>query len=166
MTDSPKLGRPTMYTDDLAVEICQRLIEGETLKSICSSEHMPQCGTVFRWLADEKHKTFSDMYAHAREAQMEAMAEEILEIADDSAGDELVDKDGNARANSEYIQRAKLRVDTRKWIMSKIAPRKYGEKQTVDQNVTMKDEVTDTEAARRVALLLDNQEVKEDDTIN
>jgi len=76
---------------------------------------MPDKSTVFRWLA--KHDAFRDQYARAQEDRAAAMAEDILEIADDEA---IAD-----------VQRAKLRVDTRKWLMSKMSPKKYGDKVAV-----------------------------------
>ena len=91
---------------------------------------MPASSTVFKWLGEQK--AFSEQYARAREAQMEVMAQEIVDIADDSSEDAQTDDNGNVRQNSEFVQRSKLRVDTRKWLMSKLAPKKYGEK--VDLN--------------------------------
>jgi hypothetical protein len=62
---------------------------------------------------------------------MEAMAADIIEIADDSSGDIELDGEGKPRQNAEFMNRSRLRVDTRKWLMSKLAPKKYGDKQQV-----------------------------------
>jgi hypothetical protein len=62
---------------------------------------------------------------------MEVMSQEIIDIADESANDTQFDDVGNPRQNSEWINRSRLRVDTRKWLMSKLAPKKYGEKQEI-----------------------------------
>lgn len=74
------------------------------------------------------------MYARAREQQMEAMAEETLDIADETNRDTIIKKgkDGSEyeAPDAEWIARSKLRVDTRKWLMSKLAPKKYGDKIT------------------------------------
>lgn len=59
---------------------------------------------------------------------MDRMAEEILQIADDGRNDTYEDADGHERTDSDVIQRSRLRVDTRKWLMSKLAPKKYGDK--------------------------------------
>lgn len=82
--------------------------------------------SVFLWLS--KHEDFSEQYTRAREAQADAMLEEILEIADDGKSDSYTDEDGNVRTNQDVIARSRLRVDARKWAMSKMAPKKYGEK--------------------------------------
>lgn len=80
---------------------------------------MPNKSTVFKWLA--RHEGFSDQYAKAQEERTSAFAEEILDISDQY--DNLSDK-----LDVEHIQRAKLRIDTRKWLMSKMAPKRYGDK--------------------------------------
>jgi hypothetical protein len=59
---------------------------------------------------------------------MEVWSEEIIEIADDAASDKFTDANGNERVDNEHINRSRLRVDTRKWLMSKLAPKKYGDK--------------------------------------
>lgn len=101
---------------------------GESLREICSKEDMPDKSTVMRWLAT--HAEFRDQYAHAREAQADYYAEEIIEISDDSVGDVSTDDNGNIRPNTEFIARSRLRVDTRKWLMARMAPKKYGDKVT------------------------------------
>ena len=70
-------------------------------------------------------------------AQADYYAEEIIEISDDSSGDELTDEDGKTRINSEFVNRSRLRVDTRKWLMARMAPKKYGDK--ITQEVTGAD---------------------------
>jgi hypothetical protein len=121
-------GRPSDYTPQLASRICERLSGGESLRAICGEEAMPDKATVLRWLP--KHEEFRDQYARARELQAEHWAEEILEIADDGAKDSYQDSDGNERVDHEVVARSRLRVDSRKWLMSKLAPKKYGDKVT------------------------------------
>ena len=111
--------------------ICELIAEGRSLRSICRDSGMPSVSTVMRWLAE-----FPDMreqYARARELQADAFAEEILEIADDATNDWMVrqSESGGAPAamvNHDHISRSRLRVDARKWLMSKMAPKKYGDK--------------------------------------
>lgn len=114
------------YTLKIGDEICERLINGESLRKICSDECMPNTATVCRWLA--KHEAFREQYARAREAQADTLADEILDIADDGRNDTYQDEDGNDRTNHEVIARSKLRVDARKWLASKLAAKKYGDK--------------------------------------
>jgi hypothetical protein len=118
-------GRPSDYSEELGTVICHRLIQGESLRAISRANDMPALSTVCLWLS--KHESFSVQYARAKEIQMEHKLEEIFEIADNSAGDITV-TDGKAIVNHENIQRARLRVDTRKWAMSKLAPKKYGDR--------------------------------------
>ncbi len=107
------MARPSDYSPELAAQICQRISEGESLRAICRDETMPATSTVCLWLT--KYAEFSEQYARAREAQADALAEEVLEIADDKTGD---------------AQRDRLRFDARKWYAGKVAPKKYGDKVT------------------------------------
>ncbi len=125
-TNGKKIGRPTTFTQKVADTICERIAAGESLRKITADPGMPCQTAVFSWLA--RHEAFAQQYARAREQQMDAMAEELLEIADDGTNDFKLDKDGNEVLDSEHIQRSRLRVDTRKWLMSKLKPKKYGEK--------------------------------------
>ena len=118
-------GRPTVYSDKLAELICDRLAEGESLRAICRDEAMPSTTTVKRWL--RKDEEFRAQYVRAREDQAEHYLDEIIEIADDDSQDTSYG-DSGPKANTEWISRSKLRVDTRKWAMSKLAPKKYGDK--------------------------------------
>ena len=119
-------GRPSEYTPEVAEFICLRVANGESVRRICSDPDMPASSTIFKWLSQQPK--FAEQYARAREAQMEVMAQEIIDIADDSSKDTEVGEDGKARQNSEWINRSRLRVDARKWLMSKLAPKKYGDK--------------------------------------
>ena len=123
-------GAPTLYTPELAQRICERLIAGQSLRTICADPEMPSQPTVFQWIT--KHEAFAKQYARAREIQMEVMAEEILDIADDTRQDTRTITTQNGKTfevqNAEWINRCRLQVDTRKWLMSKLAPKKYGEK--------------------------------------
>jgi hypothetical protein len=85
MTVQRKRGRPSDYYAEIAMTICDRLAEGESLRAICADAGMPDKATVLRWMG--RHKEFRDQYAWAREAQADDILEEILEIADDSSRD-------------------------------------------------------------------------------
>lgn len=115
-----------MYSPETGTRICVEISAGRSLRSICDDEGMPDKATVFRWLASDE--TFRDQYARAREAQADAMLEEIIQIADDGENDTYKDEEGRVRTDQDVIARSRLRVDTRKWAMSKMAPKKYGEK--------------------------------------
>lgn len=136
--------RPSDYSSDITAAICERLGLGESLREICRDEAMPDKSTVMRWLA--RHSEFRDQYACAREAQADYYAEEILEIADDGSNDwmERQNKDGSTYEveNHEVLNRSRLRVDTRKWLMARMAPKKYGEKVTQAHEGEVKFEVS------------------------
>lgn len=124
-------GRPTDYTEDLALSICEQIAEGKSLRSICAQEDMPAKSTVFKWLTI--HQEFADHYAHARDAQADALADEIIDIADDSALDTIVDPEtGRETTNAEIVARSRLRVDARKWVAAKLKPKKYGDRTTTE----------------------------------
>jgi hypothetical protein len=110
----------------MAAEICTRIGSGKSLRTICRADDMPGARTVYQWLA--AHKDFAQQYARAREQQADALAEEILEIADDGTNDTQVTEDGAVLVNHDHIARSRLRVDARKWLASKMAPKKYGDK--------------------------------------
>lgn len=126
------IGRPTDYSPEIAELICERIAGGEGLVKICKGDDMPARSTVMRWLF--KNKEFSDRYALAREAQADFFFEEILEISDGAEGDALLDADGNptGKVNHENINRSRLRVDTRKWVIARLAPKKYGDRVEFD----------------------------------
>ncbi len=121
-------GRPTRYTPKVAADICTRLAEGESLRAICRDGAMPGLSTVMGWLFGGEHQDFSEQYASAREAQAEVWADEIVSIADDAAGDFNTDDGGKKAVDHENIQRSRLRVDARKWVASKLLPKRYGDK--------------------------------------
>lgn len=123
-------GRPTLYTPELVDSICDEIAGGRSLKSICEDDEMPDKATVFRWIG--KHPEFRDKYARACEERTYAMAEEALEIADDSGVDVSVDDEGHYTVNGEAINRARLRIDTRKWFVSKMNPKKFGDRQAYE----------------------------------
>lgn len=139
MKRAPRLneGRPSTYSVELTDVICKRLSEGESLRQICKDKNMPVQSTVYLWLLDENKKEFSEKYAAARNSQAEVLFDEILEIADDGTNDYMareLDSGTIEVLNSEHIQRSRLRVDTRKWYLSKVLPKKYGEKIDVDHS--------------------------------
>jgi hypothetical protein len=122
-------GRPSDYSQEIVDEICARLSDGQSLRSICKSENLPSTTTVCKWLA--KYPEFADQYARAREAQADYIADEILDIADDSSND-WMERDGLTVENGESIRRSQLRIDARKWLAGKLRPKKYSDKLMVE----------------------------------
>ena len=121
-----KGGRPTLYSLEIALEICDRIADGESLVKICSDAKMPKKTAVYEWLL--RHKEFADIYARAREDQADTLADEIHAIADELP-QQVVDEKGNAtRYDSAYVQWQKNRVDARKWVAAKLKPKKYSDR--------------------------------------
>lgn len=120
-------GRPSEYSLDLAQNICELTSHSNmSLKSVCESVGV-SVSSVFRWR--EEFEEFRKMYARSKEDQADYLAEEIIEIADDSSNDlERIDDFGNRIENKEFVNRSRLRVDARKWVAAKLKPRKYGDK--------------------------------------
>lgn len=122
-------GRPTDYTSEIAGIICERLADGESLRTIGCDPELPSQRTIYRWLV--QHEEFRQQYARARETQADTIFDEMLDIADDATNDWMEraeSKGGGWEVNGEHIQRTRLRIETRKWMAGKLRPKKYGEK--------------------------------------
>lgn len=120
------------YDEAIGDDICERLLLGESLRAICRSEDMPAASTVFKWLRD--NPKFAEQYARAKEEQAEMFADEIASIADQTPELEPIrDNEGNIvemRMHAAYVNYQKNRIDARKWVASKLKPKKYGDKIT------------------------------------
>lgn len=142
--------RSTEFTQEMADAICEKLADGESLRSICLADDMPAKSTVFKWLIQQPD--FADQYARARECQADTMADEILDIADDGSNDYMGEDE---KYNGDAVQRSKLRVDARKWLAAKLQPKKYGDKIDVTSGGDkIGDPMDDTAIAVRAAALV------------
>ena len=130
------MARPTKYNKSLATEICTRITNGESVRKICEEKEFPSRPTVYAWLL--KYEDFLNQYEEAKKIQVDKFAEEIMDIADDSTNDYMERESKNGEKyealNQENIGRSRLRVDTRKWLMGKLRPKKYGEKQQMEHS--------------------------------
>lgn len=124
-------GRPPSYTREVADKVCDMLAAGKGRRAICAMEGMPSWATLYQWSTGDCKVAAADgfpaRYATARSVYLEHLAEDILEISDDSSRDEIETEDGTS-VNHEVIQRSRLRVDSRKWLLSKLRPDKYGDR--------------------------------------
>ncbi len=126
-----KRGRPTLYSQELANLICERVSTSTMgLARLCElHDDIPEKITINVWRY--RHPEFATQYAQAKLKQADLMAEEILEIADDAKNDwmESFSEDGDVgwKLNGEHVQRSRLRIDTRKWLASKLLPKQYGQ---------------------------------------
>src|SRR5688572_31412912 len=113
------------YNAEIAVRICERIATSPVaMIHICEAPDMPSTSTLFRWLND--HPEFREMYVLAKEMQVELLLEQCLEIVDDDSRDLIETKDGRMLINTAVLRRHKMQVDFRKWLASKLLPRKYG----------------------------------------
>ncbi len=121
-------GRPSDFTQELGDRLCSLLSDGQSLRKICEAEDMPNKATVFRWL--RTNDEFRDQYEVAKQESADSMTDEMLDIADGQEGGE--------------VQRDRLRVDTRKWVASKLKPKKYGDYQKHEHTGSVVSEVAIT----------------------
>ena len=129
-------GQPSAYTPELAAKVCEHIANGLSLRAIAAIPDMPATSTIMAWL-DGARPEFSEQYARAREAQADKMAEDIIAIADEEctmirASKHGLDGDDDGMQEVVFdttaVARNRLRVDARKWLASKLAPKKYGDK--------------------------------------
>jgi len=154
-------GRPVTYTREIADTVCARLASGEALRQICRDEGMPPAPTVREWVVSDRDG-FAERYMRARELGWQEMAEETIDIADDGSNDWTERETEKGRVvkafDAEHVQRSRLRIDTRKWLLSKMLPGLFGERValTGGDGGAIKTEETGNpvDMARRVAFLL------------
>ena len=105
--------------------ICEDIEQGYSLRTVLKNGDNPSSQTFYKWLDSDETK--SKRYARACEKRAESIFEDVLEIADESKGDTITDKDGNTRFDGEFAARSKIRIDARKWMLGKLQPEKYGD---------------------------------------
>lgn len=137
-------GRPSKFTQELADKICETIAtSSKGLRAICA-ENKIDVSSLMKWL--KENKEFSEQYARAKELQADYLVEEIIEIVDDGSNDFMTITKGNESYNvedREVTSRSKIRYDARKWIASKLAPKKYGDKtQTEHSGVVGVQQIT------------------------
>ena len=129
--EKAKMGRPSLYSEALAIKICTRLGLGESLRKICLDDDMPSMASVMTWLTTKAD--FLEQYTRAREIQAETQFDEMIDIVDQPPElSHVTDKNGElveVKFDSSYVQWMKLRIDTRKWTAARMA-RKYNERIT------------------------------------
>ncbi|EJY0670448.1 DNA-binding protein [Escherichia coli] len=137
-----KMGRPHGYTEEKALEICELVADGQSINKISKLPGMPNRSTILKWFRDVPE--FSTMYARAKEIGFEVLADEIIDLAD-----------AEVNTDKDQLRRHQLMIDTRKWLLAKLQPRKYGERVTQEivgnkEEAPVQIEVTKEEIARIV----------------
>lgn len=135
MAEKLKRGRPTKYTPELAKLVCELLAQGKSLTNICKTEPAPPYSTVRQWVIDDVNG-FAAEYARARDFGVDVMADELLEISDTpKEGVEVIEgDDGTKIKRGDMLGHRRLQVDTRKWYLSKLAPKKYGDRLDIEHS--------------------------------
>ena len=140
--------RQSKRTPEVEERIIEGLTDGVPLRVLCRQDDMPSWRTVYDWINADP--SLASRIAYARDLGFEALAEDILNIADDTP------------AINEHVQRSKMRIDTRLKLLACWSPKRYGNKQTVDvgnkENETLKIESN----AENAALTLHLAEVLRD----
>lgn len=139
------LKKPNDYSPEIAAAICARLMDGESLNNVCRDPAMPRKPLVYEWL--NAHPEFANQYARATEMRTEHLFDEMYDAATDGRNDFYDRPVYNGKGevvrtervlDNEAVARSRLRVDALKWIMSKMNPRKYGDKLDVSMDATLR----------------------------
>jgi len=161
----PRRGPPCPMTEAVQLEICARISEGETLTKVCKDPRMPNRNTVTKFAAGSgpENTQFAGRYALARDRLLDVYAEEIITISDDGTTDYIIKTGRNGHeymaVDQEHIQRSRLRVDSRRWLLSKLRPNEYGDKVVteVSGSIDHKHDIaslSEREKMRRLALFM------------
>ena len=127
---APK-GSGSKYTPELGAEICQGIAEGNSARSTCA-KHGIALATFYNW--QREHPQFASQVSQAREDQADSFADEMSQIAE----------------SHEDVQRAKLIIDARKWVASRMKPKSWGDRLHVDQKTTVQS-LSDEELERQIS---------------
>jgi hypothetical protein len=109
-----KMGRPSIFTEEIQSEILTQIAEGKSIRTICKQDGMPVMSTIFYWL--NENENFSEQYARAKRESADALVEDIIQMGDDILAGKY---DPNA---------ARVALDAKKWVASKLKPKVYGDK--------------------------------------
>ena len=125
MTAKNRGGRPSLYSDELAGDICAQLAEGKPLTTICEQDGMPATRTVMEWVShpERKQPGFAEMYGEARRMQAHRFADEIVALAE--------------TADAKNAHAIRLKIDARKWAAARLHPEAYGDRAIVEHAGSM-----------------------------
>ena len=117
------------YSAKIVKKICDMIETGESVSKICRMKGMPEKKSVYRWLA--KYPEFMEEYMAAKICGVEALVDQMMDIANDSSMD-FKEVNGKKTFDGDHVQRSRLRIDTIKWVSTKLVPRLYGDRTQVD----------------------------------
>ncbi|MFD2597514.1 hypothetical protein ACFSQ3_01015 [Sphingobacterium corticis] len=131
------VGRPDIWIEEKRAEaieaIINRICDGESLRSIllyANRDILPSMSLFLKWVSEDNQ--LKDQYARAMDIRSDMLFDEILEIADESNADTDLSDEGKMIIRGDIVQRSRLRIDARKWALSKMQPKKYGDRLDVD----------------------------------
>lgn len=147
------------YTPELGVTVCELIAQGKGLREIGSTIGVA-ASTIVLWVGD--HPDFAERYLRVRDATLDLMAEDTLAIADTPEAGEISESGVNAQGSfdktvtRDMTEHRRLQVDTRKWYLSKLAPKRYGERLALEHSgeITVK-ELDDTARVSKLAAILE-----------
>lgn len=129
------------YTPELAESILALMREGSSLRQACEQVSVKKT-TFLDWV--EREPALADQYARAREQMLDAQAEQLEAIGDEAARAET----------AVQVAGLRLKADNRKWLLSKLAPKRYGDKLEIEQRTTFAD-LTEEQIDARIAQRLE-----------
>jgi transposase len=160
-----KPGPDGLYTKELGDMICDQLATGRSLRSICRELGTLDHSTVLKWARNADHPIFHQ-YAHAREVGYLALADEITDIVDDGRNDWMERELPNGQTitvlNREAVDRSKLRFEARRWMLSKMLPKVYGDRATVEHTGDAFKSFLDSARAAQLAKMRNPNEDEEE----
>ena len=112
--------------DNIFEYVCQEIEKGRALRNVLKDENMPSTSTFYQWLDNDEVK--AKQYARATEVRADIIFDDILAIADENTNDTSINENGIEVVNNDVIQRSRLRIDARKSVLSKLNPKKFGDK--------------------------------------
>lgn len=130
------MSKKSGYTPEIGAKICELLATGKSLRAICrENSDLPTEATVRKWVIADAE--FATHYTRARDLGLDCLADEIIEIADTQEEGVRVEtgREGTKEVREDMLGHRRLKVDTRKWYLSKLAPKRYGDRLELDGKV-------------------------------
>lgn len=127
------------YSEEIGDRICELIASWpRSVEELCKNyPDLPHRAAIFQWIV--KYPEFAEKYARAKRFQIESYIDETIAIADDDSCDMYLDPETNEyKVNNAIVARAKIRIDIRKWQAAKLMPHIWGDRQTIDTNITIK----------------------------
>lgn len=168
------MARPTIYTEELGIEICADLAVGKSIRKACSPAGRPCVATFMNWL--NAHTELLAQYTRAKEMAADVFFEDMLDIADNARKDKIpvydIAEDGKKKIvgykeSKNSIRRAQVQIDVRKFYAMKLKPKRYGEKLAVEGDITNTvrryEDLTDEQLVARAEQLLKEKLKKDKD---